>query len=523
MSNPEKIELSPKEVTELEKNIEASSLSRRDKDFMLKLIKWAIWVDSAIKAKTFSLKRLRQLLFGSRTEKQNKKDKKDDDQKPSTGGSGDKKAKEKESGKTPAKDYSNVKTIEHKHESLKPGEMCPECARGPLYKSRPAFLVTFSGHAPIEATKHEVEMLRCSACGAVFAPAIVKELRANRYDETVGSTLAIFRYAFGMPNKRLETFQRCRGSPLPDSTQWDLLEHAAAPAYPVYKGLIEFAAGGETVYNDDTTSKVLSLMAENKKRKKKKERTGIQTTAMLAQREGKLISLFMTGRRHAGENLQALLSHRPKELPPIITMNDALSRAMPKNLHAIICNCLVHGRRNFKELEDDFAREVSFVIRQLGLVYHNEARIIKLGLDKHQRLAYHQERSARPLIKLYRWCVKMVARKIVEPNSDLGQAMQYMRRHWAKLTRFMSVAGAPLDNNICERLIKTAIRHRKNSLFYKTENGALIGDIFMSLIQTCLNIRVDPFNYLNAIQKYCSKVFACPDRWFPWNYKENFV
>jgi transposase len=44
--------------------------------------------------------------------------------------------------------------------------------------------------------------------------------------------------------------------------------------------------------------------------------------------------------------------------------------------------------------------------------------------------------------------------------------------------------GAPLDNTICERVLKRAVLHRKNSLFYKTTNGAGVGDFFMSLIQT---------------------------------------
>ena len=56
---------------------------------------------------------------------------------------------------------------------------------------------------------------------------------------------------------------------------------------------------------------------------------------------------------------------------------------------------------------------------------------------------------------------------------------------WDRLTLFLRQAGAPLDNNICERALKKTIRHRKNSLFYKTENGAGAGDLFMSLIHTC--------------------------------------
>ena len=67
-----------------------------------------------------------------------------------------------------------------------------------------------------------------------------------------------------------------------------------------------------------------------------------------------------------------------------------------------------------------------------------------------------------------------------------------MLNHWARLTLFLRVAGAPLDNNVCERALKMAILHRKNSLFYKTLNGAQVGDLFMSLIHTCRAQRHQP-------------------------------
>jgi len=78
---------------------------------------------------------------------------------------------------------------------------------------------------------------------------------------------------------------------------------------------------------------------------------------------------------------------------------------------------------------------------------------------------------------------------------------------------------APLDNNICEQTLKKAILHRKNSLFYKTEHGAFIGDMFMSLIHTCNLGGVNPFDYLVALQKNSAAVFKNPGNWMPWNYQ----
>src|ERR1039458_6377299 len=89
-----------------------------------------------------------------------------------------------------------------------------------------------------------------------------------------------------------------------------------------------------------------------------------------------------------------------------------------------------------------------------------------------------------------------------------------------RLTLCLRQPGAPLDNNICERALKKAILHRKNSLFYKTENGARVGDLFMSLIHTCELCGANPFDYLTQLQRHAAKLARNPSPWMPWNYRE---
>ena len=94
-----------------------------------------------------------------------------------------------------------------------------------------------------------------------------------------------------------------------------------------------------------------------------------------------------------------------------------------------------------------------------------------------------------------------------------------MLRHWQALTLFLREPGAPLDNNLVERALKKAILHRKNSLFYKTVNGAEVGDLYMSLIHTCELNDVNPFAYLTDLQRYPEELAAHPADWMPWNYR----
>ena len=129
--------------------------------------------------------------------------------------------------------------------------------------------------------------------------------------------------------------------------------------------------------------------------------------------------------------------------------------------------------------------------------------------------------------ELHAWLTRQFEERLVEPNSSLGGAIAYMLKHWEKLTLFLRVPGAPLDNNICERALKKAILHRKNALFYKTANGAHVGDLFMSLIHTCELCGANPFDYLTELERHAGRAgrespgTGCPGttgkHWKEWN------
>ena len=137
------------------------------------------------------------------------------------------------------------------------------------------------------------------------------------------------------------------------------------------------------------------------------------------------------------------------------------------------------------------------------------------------RLTYHQTHSGPTVDELRTWLQRQFDDKLVEPNSALGEAIKYLLKRWQPLTLFLRKAGAPLDNNLCERALKKAILHRKNSMFYKTRNGARVGDMLMSLIYTCELSATNAFEYLNQLQLNAEAVKECPTQWMPWNYREH--
>jgi len=80
-----------------------------------------------------------------------------------------------------------------------------------------------------------------------------------------------------------------------------------------------------------------------------------------------------------------------------------------------------------------------------------------------------------------------------------------------------------VDNNLVERALKKAILHRKNSLFYKTENGAGVGDLYMSLIHTCELNGVNSFDYLTELMRHSEELKQNPSAWMPWNYRDSLA
>jgi len=400
-------------------------------------------------------------------------------------------------------------------------------------------LVRITGQPPLTATIYELQKLRCHLCGQVFTAAAPAEAGEHKYAATAGSMIGLLKYGSGLPFNRLEGLQGHLDIPLPASTQWDIVHALAKNLAPAFDELIRQAAQGQVLHNDDTTVKILALMGERgrqatsaqaaqadgtsddaaQRSESAAQRSGLYTSGVVALRDGHQVALFFSGRRHAGENLAQVLKLRAAELPPPIQMCDALSRNVPRELQTILANCLAHARRQFVDVYERFPEPCRYLLEALAVVYRNDAIACQRQLGPEARLRFHQEASQPTMTQLHAWLQRQLDEKLTEPNSALGGAIGYMLRHWDKLTLFLRQAGAPLDNNVCERALKKAILHRKNALFYKTQNGAHVGDLFMSLIYTCQLNQANPFNYLTELQRHSDQLAGGPERWMPWNYR----
>jgi transposase len=422
-------------------------------------------------------------------------------------------------GRNGAGAFCSARKIAIAHPKLKHGDRCPECEKGNVYGQKdPKVLVRIVGQAPLAATVYSLERLRCGACGQVFTAQEPEGVGPEKYDETAVAMIAQLKYGSGTPFYRLEQLEAQLGIPLPVATQWEVVEEAAELLKPARDELIRQAAQGEVVHNDDTSMRVLRLVREPSD-----ERTGVFTSGIVSTSQGWKIALYFTGRQHAGENIADVLKQRAKELSPPIQMCDALSRNVPKlaaGVEILLANCLAHGRRQFVEVAANFPDQCRYVLEMLGQVYGHDAEARERGLNPQQRLQFHQERSGPVMEQLHRWLEAQFAERKTEPNSGLGKAITYLLRHRRPLTLFLRQAGAPLDNNLVERALKRVVLHRKNALFYRTLNGAQVGDLFMSMIHTCQLCGANSFDYLTELQHHAQELATRPAEWMPWNYRQ---
>lgn len=547
MKLPQVIDKSEEEIADIIKRIKSldeSALPDWIKVFVIQCIELAIWIPHQLKKKSISLSRLRTLIFGKGYKTNKPKTNQTTAGKPNIGNDDaaennndissqavqatsndqDKTAqasvtsdsKKPGHGRMSHNVYNNYTEIKLSINGMHIGDPCPLDCGGTLCEYEPGILVRIRGQNFADVSKYVVEKLRCNLCQTLVVAETPAEVGTEKYDASFIAMLMLMKYYIAIPFYRQENFQRMLDFPLPDSTQWHLIEGGSGCFYPVFNQLKYYAGNANAVQNDDTKTRILEVIKQIKEGTAG-ERTGMYTTGIIALYEGHQIALFLNGRQHSGENVSDILKLRDPKKGPIIQMCDALSANVPKEFETILCNCLSHGFRKFEELKDFYGEKCFIIMSMLSKVFEHDAST--RDMNALERLTYHQEHSQPIMDELEKYMTKLISEKQVEPNNDLAGAIRYMQRHWKKLTRFLTVIGAPIDNNIVERALKIAIRNRKSAMFYRTVYSAGIGGMITSIIYTCHLAGKNPHHYLVALQIHHTKVLSDPERWMPWNYQ----
>ena len=519
---PKRLDFTTEEMDGLITRIEEQQPTIDDYPLLADVLRAMIWLENELKEKRLSIRRLRAI-FGIKTEKLRNLSRQllgkaleeaSSSEKDKESGEGKKKAGH---GHRPSSDYQEAKIIQIAHEAFKKGMVCPNCGKGKLFNLSPGTVIRIIGGPWLNVEIYKPEKLRCSVCQTIFTATLPKELYTeSRVDKSAKAIVSILKYRGGVPFYRQEQIQTIFGNPVSDTEIWQMTRDVAECTSPIMTELCRVAANAECIHNDDTTARILDLMKENELTNP--ERKGIFTSAILAKAADKQIALFFTGRQHAGENLNDILDDREQGLPVPIQSCDALSRNRPKDHPTQVGYCNAHSRRKFYEVAHLWPRECLKVLASFSIVFMNDK--IAKDFSPQERLEWHQEKSGPVMKEIKGYCQSLLDERKVEPNNSLGRAIRYLHKHWEGLTLFLRIPGVPLSNNADERLIKRVVLNRKNAYFFKTEYGAQIADNLLSVIETCVLNKINPYNYLIAVQQHAAQVLGGPHLWLPWNYTQ---
>jgi hypothetical protein len=430
------------------------------------------------------------------------------------------------------------------HHSLSEEEKTCPCCNNKMHKHTDRKKTTVLAIPMLKTETHILESYRCPSCEEVkIAPDPLENQCIGRYHFSAVSSLLTLRYQCGMASYRLEKMSDAFGIQIANSTQWYIAENAATILRPFVLSLEKEAANAPVQHVDDTHNIILSLVKDIEAEQEqaflngkdpKTVRSGIHTTNLTGVfPEGQII-LYKTGLHHSGEILANIFEKRTLE-EQLIIMADAASANTSKidfgeNPNVQMANCNSHAVRKFQEIADKDAEVaktnrikeykesefLAYFLIRYKIIFGNDKKA--KDMEPNERLIFHREQSLPLMLEMKKRAEEALAQKLLEPNGDMGKVYKYFLKHFPELTAFCHLKGAPICNNLSERMLKRIILHRKNSLFFKTEVGAAVADIITSILFTAKENGLNSTDYLRDLLTYENLWKENPKNWLPWNY-----
>jgi transposase len=417
------------------------------------------------------------------------------------------------------------------------GAVCTACQIGKMYRYREKILIRIVGQPMFRAEQHHHEQARCRNCGRVVradGPVFLREgvgTEYIRYDWSACAMLLFMHYTGGDPFKRLESHHEGWGVPMPDANQWDIVDKADDLLLPLYRALEQHAIQRATNFRiDDTGSMVITLKRQIEAelaalravgKSTKAVRTGINATGSYWATPDGPVVLYYTGRHHAGEIIDQVLSRRQVSRPTLVKCTDGASKNFD-HAHAdklVEATCNAHALLKFRDLKDKYPAEYAEAGKVYSAVFDNDDKAKALELSPIDRMHYHRKHSKPRMLQLRKMCEEKIASRSVEPNSPLWEPVTFILNQWERLTLFCEVPGVPLDTNLVEQALIVPVRYLAGSFNYHTENGAVVGDRAMSLIATARAHGVEPVAYLAECLRSHEDLAKRPEHYLPWVYR----
>ena len=192
----------------------------------------------------------------------------------------------------------------------------------------------------------------------------------------------------------------------------------------------------------------------------------------------------------------------PEEKMKILNVDRYSAYKALANLGLLILSfCWAHVRRDFTDIVKKFPKEVELVkwaekwLVRIAKIYRiNNQRVkhppgSKLFLEYDTQLRKALDEMEREIDSE----LKMDENQVLEARF---KAMKSIRNHWDGLIVFLDNPEIPMDNNRMENGIRPCALGRNNYIGNHSEWGGELSACMYSLIQTCVQNRINPKAYL---------------------------
>lgn len=386
---------------------------------------------------------------------------------------------------------------------------CPTCG-GPRKRLGTDVTHTLEyvpGH--FEEHEYQLEKLACGTCKdrVTTAPGPVKMLERSAAGASTLARIVVSKFADHRPLTRQHKIYARDGVTIPVSTMADWVAGVAERVAPVVDLLAARVLHAHVVATDATGLRVLAPASP--------EHIQLGTVWCTVGDERDVVFRYTetgTGEEGPWQFLKGRQGYVQADAASVFdrVYNGTVASAME-------VGCWAHARRRFVALQDTDCR-VAYPIMLITRLYRIERLADARNLSPPERATLRQERCPSVLDKLGYWLAATINGE--PPASEMAKAGRYVVNQWQALSRFLEDGRLRLDNNVCERQLRTIALGRTNYLFAGSHRAAQRTATLYSLLQTCALHGVAPLPYLtDLLEKLASGAYShrlaelLPDRW----------
>jgi len=334
--------------------------------------------------------------------------------------------------------------------------------------------------------KHLQKKYRCR-CNAYIAtaPGPQKLQPGSRYSVDFAIEVATGKYLDHAPLERQVRIMARQGLVVTSQTLWDQTQVLAHHLSPTYEAIIRKILESPVIGADETYWRLMGRKVETEN--KRWWAWCIRGPNGVAFR-----ILDSRSKEAAKEILQGYTG-------TVMADGYGVYAALAKKASAfVLANCWSHVRRKFWEIRENYPQPCEEILNLIGELFAVE-KLVPADAPEPVRLkllADFRQQLSRPLIqRIGEWA----AEQNPLPKSGLGRAIEYMKRLWPGLIKFLDDPRIPLHNNGTESALRGPVVGRKNFYGARSKRGTEVAAIFYTIFETAKVLKIDPKAYLRAI------------------------